>query len=549
MKLTTGVDDFKELIEKSYTYVDKTLLIEDVIENSAKVKLITRPRRFGKTLNMSMLAHFFDNSRDNRHLFKGLQIEKRPCFEELGSRPVISLSFKELKADDFESFLILFASLMSQLFQKHDYLIESLSEFDINVFRLIAGNQGEEAHLMGAISQLMQWLEQHHGKKVLLLIDEYDSPIDEAYNSGYYEPVITFMRGTLGSALKGNPALHKGVLTGILRISKESIFSDLNNLRVYTVTDALFAERFGFLEGDVVNLLTEAGREDQQEEVRFWYNGYKIGKAVVYNPWSVISFLDEPDAICQPYWVNTSSNNLIYKLLTEAETGTQEVLRNLINGETVETPIFSQTTLRYLDEAALWSLLLYSGYLTVDHSERRGSRIYHHLRIPNEEVRLLYQDIFMRWLNVHVGTSNMNKMLKALIQGKIDIFAFHFQDMVLTMLSYFDTRRHPTERFYHAFVLGLLANLDYRYHIRSNRESGYGRYDLMMIPKDPSERGVIMEFKVAQSEEALDAEAQAALDQIAEKKYPAELEAQGVTAYTLLGIAFFGKQTKVVGKA
>lgn len=547
MKLTTGVDDFKELIEKAYTYVDKSLFIDDVYENPLKIQLITRPRRFGKTLNMSMLYHFFDQAQQNRHLFKGLAIEERPCFEACGSRPVIFLSFKELKGGDFKTFLGLFSSMIAFLYQRHTYLLKTLSKADQENFERLVAQRGDKAHLMGAIAQLMHWLEQHHGKKVLLLIDEYDSPIDEAYRTGYYEPVITFMRTTLGSALKGNTALYKGVLTGILRISKESIFSDLKNLRVYTVLDQLFDQCFGFTEMEVTALLEEAGRKNKLEAVRRWYNGYNVGKAVVYNPWSVISFLDDPDGKCQAYWVNTSSNNLIHQLLTSADADVQETLTELINGETVDTPIYSQTTLRDLDEAALWSLLLYSGYLTSAGEDLRGNRYYYALRIPNEEVRLLYQDIFMRWLNVHVGTKKMNKMLAALTEGNLELFEFHFQEMVLSMLSYFDTSRHATERFYHAFVLGLLANLDYRYHIRSNRESGYGRYNLMMIPRDVKERGVIMEFKVAESEAAMDSVANAALAQIDGKQYVTELEARGVTAYLKIGIAFFGKQVKVVG--
>lgn len=548
MKFATGVDDFKKLRERHYTYVDKSLFIEEVIENAADVQLITRPRRFGKTLNMSMLAYFFDTNENNSHLFKGLEIEARPCFEELGTRPLIFVSFKKLKAIHFDEFLDLFAGLMSDLFKKYKYLMDHLDEFDLEDFRKIAGKKAGKSLLSGALAQLTLWLEQHHGKKVVLLIDEYDSPIDEAYNAGYYEPMITFMRGTLGSALKGNTSLHKGVLTGILRISKESIFSDLNNLRVYTVMDPLFGERFGFLEDEVVALLEEAGRSDRLEEIRNWYNGYKVGNAIVYNPWSVIGFLEDPIGECQTYWVNTSSNNLIFQLLTSADAGIQETLTNLINGKYIETPIYSQTTLRDLDEEALWSLLLYSGYLTTAGQKRQGDESIYSLKIPNAEVRQLYKTIFHRFVVKRMGRSSLMKMLNALTEGNMEIFEIHFAKLVWETLSFYDTARDKSERFYHAFVLGLLANLDYRYHIRSNRESGYGRYDLMMTPKDLNDRGVIIEFKVSDSPESLDEDAQTALDQIGLKKYPAELEAQGVRAYSQIGIAFCGKSVKVIGQ-
>lgn len=548
MNIPIGVDDFKRLLVEGYTYVDKSLFIDEVIENPSIVQLITRPRRFGKTLNMSMLSYFFDNSGDNAALFEGLAIQDRPCFEQLGSHPVIFVSFKELKADDFETFLGLYARMMSRLYQQHVYLLEALPEAEQTRFNRIQMEESEKSQLMGAISDLMGWLEQSHGKKIVLLIDEYDSPIDESYNAGFYEPVIAFMRGTLGAALKGNLSLHKAVLTGILRISKKSIFSDLNNLRVYTVADSAFDNRFGFTEDEVIGLLEEAGRSDQLEEVRLWYNGYKVGKAVVYNPWSLLSFFEDPDNVCKPYWVNTSSNKLIHNLLTRADKGVQETLISLINGGTVESLLYSQTTLLNLSGKALWSLLLFSGYLTVETSLRKGSRIFYKLRIPNEEVRQLYQDIFLEWMDNQITESTVADLLDAFVAGDLDLFERYFKELVVKTMSFHDTGGKEPERVYHAFVLGLLANLDYRYHIRSNRESGYGRYDLMMIPKDTTERGVIMEFKVAEDEASLHDEANTALEQISAKSYGAELEAMGVTAYTQMGIAFNGKQVAIVGK-
>lgn len=546
MKPAKGIDDFKKLRERNYTYVDKSLFIEDVIEDPAEVQLITRPRRFGKTLNMSTLSYFFDCNQESRHLFKGLSIEKRPCFEEYGTRPVIFLTFKELKTDDFETFLVLYSSMMSVLYQKHGYVRASLEPVDLENYDRVLHRKAEKGDLLKAIMQLTTWLEAHHGKKVVLLIDEYDSPIHEAYQAGYYEPLITFLRGALGNTLKGNLALHKAVLTGILRISKESIFSDLNHIEVSTVLDSRFDNRFGFTEDEVEDLLQQADRQEQLAEVRNWYNGYRIGNAIVYNPWSLLSYIGDPSGECKTYWVNTSSNNLIYELLTQAEVGTHETLTDLINDGQVESPIHPQATLRNLNGKALWSLLLFSGYLTSAGSVRKGARIYYRLCIPNTEVRSLYQDIFMEWLDNRISESAVANLLDALVQGDIPTFERHFGKLVRETLSFYDASGDAPERVYHAFVLGLLANLDYRYYIRSNRESGYGRYDLMMIPRDSSEIGVIVEFKLADSPETLEEEATRALAQITVKDYAAELKAQGVTRYNQIGIAL-GKQIKVVG--
>lgn len=545
MKLSISVDNFKKLREENYTYVDKSLFIEEVLNTSPQVQLITRPRRFGKTLNLSMLSHFFDMSQDNRELFKGLAIEKQPCFKECGSRPVIFVSFKGLKATTYESFVSLYSQMISNLYSKHSEIKGSLDPAQANLFQQMIDQEANEGQLMVAIAQLMCYFEQHFGQKVMLLIDEYDSPITEAYQAGYYEPAITFMRVALGESLKGHSSLDKAVVTGILRISKESIFSDLNNVRVYTVLDTAFQDHFGFKEEDIIALLKEAGRHDQLQEVRNWYNGYQIGKAIVYNPWSLISYLEDPENECQPYWINTSGNNLIHQLLTGAGPGTHAILLDLINDGSVETLVYPQTTLRDLDGKALWSLLLYSGYLTLQTRTRKGSRLYYSLRIPNTEVKQLYQDIFLQWMDDRIGESKVADMLDALTKGDLEIFEHHFSRLVRETLSYYDTAGDAPERVYHAFVLGLLANLDYRYHVRSNRESGLGRYDLMMIPKDTNERGVILEFKLATDPTNLDEQAEAALAQIQAKDYAAELKAQGVQAYTSLGIAFCGKEVRI----
>lgn len=547
MKYPIGVDNFKELIEEGYSYVDKSLFIEEITDNSAKVLLITRPRRFGKTLNMNMLAHFFDHRQENRHLFKGLAIEDHPSMEQCGSLPVIFLTFKKLKARNFELFQGLFRNMMADLYRNHLYLMDHFNSFDLKEFNAIASGEASENLLIGSLTKLMQWLHVHHGKRVLLLIDEYDNPIQEAFAQGYYPEVISFMQGVLGNALKGNDALHKGVLTGILRIAKASIFSDLNNLEVVTVLDKPFCQYFGFTEDEVISLLEAEDQIERLEAVRRWYNGYQIGSSIVYNPWSVINDLRHRDEPCKTYWLDTSSNSLVHQLILEAPPNTFSTIEHLMQKGTIKDPVNPQSNLYNLNPSELWSLLLYSGYLTLDHREHNpDSIVSYHLRIPNLEVWHLYKSVFYGFFDGRVGSSQMEIMLQALTRTDLETFSRIFRQLVTQTLSYFDTQGPQPERFYHAFVLGLLAYASNTHHIRSNRESGFGRYDLMMIPKRADQRAVIFEFKSADSTDALEHVAQNALDQIEAKDYRAELYAQGFQAITELGIAFYGKQVHIL---
>lgn len=547
LKLPIGLDDFARIIEDQYTYVDKTLLVEEVLQDSASVQLITRPRRFGKTLNMSMLSHFFDHRANSRDLFRGLAIEQRPCFDQQGQFPVLFLSFKDLKASSYTLFLGLFRNTMSRLYRRHDYLLKDLGPLDTDTFMDIARGNGDEADLMEALFQLMEMLHQHHGKKVVLLIDEYDSPIHEAYSAGYYEEMITFMRGALGRLLKSNASLHKAVLTGILRVAKESIFSDLNNIQVYSLLDKVFADKFGFTETETQALLEEAGLGDEMGAVGDWYNGYRIGGSIIYNPWSLISFLKTPDEGCRPYWVNTSANLLVREQLLHASLEAQNALKSLLNGESVTTLVNDQTVFRDIqrDDGTLWSFLLFSGYLTVRDTWLVDERRHYALAVPNKEVLQLFQDIFMGWLRREFGTTNTQELLTALIEGDTPLFGERLGELVCSILSYYDTAGKAPERVYHTFVLGLLAHLTYRFTIRSNRESGMGRYDVMLLPKDPRDRGIVMEFKTAESPETIDDALSEALAQMARRQYVKELKDAGVTVTSEIAVAFSGKVVEV----
>ncbi len=548
LKFPIGYDDFKEVREGEFVYVDKSHLIEGICERSAQALFITRPRRFGKTMNMSMLAHFFDLRFDNRNLFRGLAIETRPCFDRLGSAPVLFMSFKDLKAKSYELFLGRFRETIAALLEKHRYVREGLNDANRRYFDEIENGQADEARLMGSLTRLTEWLQQYHGQPVMVFIDEYDSPIHEGYATGYYQDIISFMRGALGSLLKGNSALNRAVLTGILRVAKESIFSDLNNLEIHTVTQNSMADKFGFTETETSRLLHESGCQDREQEVRHWYNGYRMGQFIIYNPWSVLSFLNNASEPFQAYWVNTSGNDLINELLTNADPGTHQQIVNLMSGEAIKTHIHNHASFKTLDGNALWTLLLFSGYLTVDHWEMEGPRQTFYLRIPNQEVMLLYQDVFIFWLDRGMGRLEPRRMLDALIDGNIPVFQQKLGELIRATLSYYDTGGKQSERIYHAFVLGLLAHLTHLYHIRSNRESGLGRYDVMMIPNDKSQAGIILEFKVTKTVDDRDAAVKAGLKQIATKDYGAELKAQGIERYAEIAVAFCGKSVKVLAK-
>lgn len=549
LKLPIGIDDFREIIEGDYLYVDKSLLVDEVWHASAKVILITRPRRFGKTINMSMLRYFFDHDAERgKQLFQGLAIEKRSCFEKAGSFPVIFLTFKDLKAPDYETFLGKVRLLFAAVYERFYDLMDCLHPFEKDRFQKVLERTCDEVELMDALAWLMHLLQRQHGRKVILLIDEYDTPIHSAYADGYFQRGIDFMRDLLGKALKGNEALEKAVVTGILRVARESIFSDLNNMRVFSLLEHPFSDKFGFTEAETGALLKWAGLEQQTETVRQWYNGYLMGNTVIYNPWSILNFMATPEQGLRPHWVNTSSNDLVRKHLLRASVEIHECLKSLLQGKYVETAIHEQTVFQDLgrDTETLWSVLLFSGYLKVVEKRWENDHQVFRLAIPNREVRYLYRQIIMGWLRRQLGSDKVNQLLESLLNGHFVRFGQLLTDLVGAVLSYYDTAAQ-SERVYHAFVLGLLVHLGDRYDIRSNRESGLGRYDVMLLPRDQKDRGIILEFKVAESVDKLDKALEEALSQIQKRRYGTELESAGIAIRSEIAVAFCGKNLAVRG--
>ncbi|MDJ0839829.1 MAG: AAA family ATPase [Acidobacteriota bacterium] len=551
LKLPIGIDNFRKVREDGYHYIDKSMFIAEVLDTSAETQLIIRPRRFGKTINMSMLQCFFDlNSANGADLFKGLAIEQSEWYAHLSRYPVIFLSFKDLKALSFEEFLDGFSIMAAEAFRSRKYLLEKLDEFEADDFMTVARQQCSTTKLMHSLRLLMTLLHRHHGRKVILLIDEYDSPIHSGYGNGYYKEIVAFMRGLLGKALKSNDALEKAVLTGILRVARESIFSDLNQVMVFSVLSHTFADKFGFTEAETENLLKTAGLADQTAEVRRWYNGYLAGETTIYNPWSILHYIATSSEGFKPHWVNTSSNDLIRDQIVHAAPEVLDDLQRLLRGESVETAVQEQTVFDHINQDAqtLWSFFLFCGYLKVTSKVQRGDRWFYDLAVPNTEIKLLLQDIVEVWLRRGIGSAKVKALLESLVTGDVDLFGTLLAQLVKSVLSFYDTAEQNPERVYHAFVLGLLVHLGDRYEIRSNREAGYGRYDLSMRPRDASDRGVILEFKVAKSAEEMKSVLQEGLDQIETRHYGAELEDAGVALRSEIAVAFYGKDVRVRGR-
>jgi hypothetical protein len=539
-----GVSDFRALIQNQATYIDKTLLIKDLFEDLSGVILFPRPRRFGKTLNLSMLRYFLDlRDQNSGHLFDNLLVSKQPeIMAHQGKYPVIFISLKEIKKETYSQALDAFALLIQELFLTHKDLYKDLSpELQDRCHRLLNLN-ASEVELSKSLHLLSQILQKTYHQKVWILIDEYDTPIHEAWIRGYYERMKSFMQGFLGSALKDNTAVYKSILTGILRISKEGMFSDLNNLKVYSLLSERYGEYFGFTESEVDHICEIAGLSKQREAVRTWYNGYKFGELNIYNPWSIINFATEKKL--QPYWVNTGSSAIIESLIAKTSDYFKSDFEVLVQGGTLTKPIDERIVLPEINanaEDAIWSFLVFSGYLKVIHQERTNQAPICQIQIPNEEILGIYQAYFSGWLKKNNPRQN-EIMLEALVSGEPAIFEKLFTKYVEETLSYFDASGHEPERFYHALVLGILVTLRNSHQILSNRESGYGRYDVMIIPKDLSKLGIIIEFKVAESESDLETAATEALDQIQAKNYQAELEARGIKHILKLAIVFFGKK-------
>ena len=557
-----GIQDFAKLREKHCFYIDKTSFLKEWWESGDEVTLIIRPRRFGKTLNMSMVEQFFSvNYAERGDLFEGLFIWEDENFKSLqGTYPVISLSFAGIKEADYFLTRKKLCQVLTELYVKHSYLRDSevLTDTDRRFFDRILAEDFDDSDASLTLRQLSDYLERYYHKKAIILLDEYDTPMQEAYVNGFWEEMVAFTRSLFNSTFKTNPYMSRGIMTGITRVSKESVFSDLNNLEVVTTTSNKYATAFGFTEKEVFDALDAGGLGKEKENVKAWYDGFVFGKhRDIYNPWSILNFLDKGEY--KTYWANTSSNSLIGKLIREGTKRVKTRFEALMRGEPLICSIDEQIVYNQLkgNEAAIWSLLVASGYLKVVRRECYeepgvGDQPNYELDITNQEVRYMFQSMIKGWFDE--VEEEYGDFIQALFLGDLDAMNEYMNDVALKMFSYFDTGSNPTksqpERFYHGFVLGLLVDLKGRYQVTSNRESGFGRYDIMLEPVDViKDDAIIIEFKVFNSkkEQSLEDTLASALAQIEEKKYEENLIAKGIPAERIrkYGFAFEGKRVLI----
>ena len=547
-----GIEDFERIINEDYYYVDKTMLIEKLLINRTPVTLFTRPRRFGKTLNMSMLKYFFDvkDKEENKKLFENLKIYDSEYMSEQGKYPVIFISLKDLKEDTWGECLESIKDIMYKIFNEYNFLREKLNVVEKRQFDKIWEITGNERNFKTSLLDLSNYLNKYYGEKVIILIDEYDAPIINAFDKGYYNEAINFFQTFYSSALKTNNSLKYGILTGITRIIKEGIFSGLNNLYVNTILSKDYSEYFGLLESEVIEMLEYFDMKYKIEEVREWYDGYIFGESEVYNPWSIVNYVREKEI--KAYWANVSGNALLENMIDNAGESVYDDLKRFTDGESIEKYISDGTTIKSLlnNNDEIWQLLLYSGYLTKDEKQKEidvtseYTDVYN-LRIPNKEIRKYFGNMFLnRFFGTEVKT---NTLIKALENGDIKKFEKTLGEIMINMLSHFDLDKEM-EKIYQVFMIGLVGFLMGKYEIISNDESGYGRYDLAMIPIKSNEKAYLMEFKISKTKKEMEEKAQKALKQIDEKKYDTKLKARGIKNILKIGVAFYGKEVKVVFK-
>ena len=534
-KIPIGIENFKELIEENYFYIDKTKFIEEIVNDGAKVKLFTRPRRFGKTLNMSMLKYFFDikECEDNKKLFNNLYIKNSPVITERGKYPVIFISMKEIKGTTWEELQKSARETLSNLYENYSYLRDNLNErnkrkFDKIWFEEIDGGYEDSLNFLSKI------LEEHYNKKVIVLIDEYDAPLTMAYEYGFYDRAVVFFKSLYGSVLKTNSSLKMGVLTGAIRVAQAGIFSDLNNLKVNTILNKAYDEYFGLTETEVEIALKEYNIECKSKEVKTWYDGYKFGNAEVYNPWSILNYIDNKEL--KPYWINTSGNVLIKDLLLRSEGIVFEDLDNLVKGKEKTIYINENVALgNRLDPNNLWELMLFSGYLTI--KEKINNEAYL-VKIPNKEIQSFFKSLFAEI--VFKGKNNVSSMKGALESKDINTIVRILEDVVLNAMSFYDTNK-KFENPYQTLLAGFFYALDDYYEMKPNPETGYGRADIILIPRNKKWAGYVFELKRAKTKD-IQKEAERALEQIEEKKYDTLLINEGIKNIIKIGLVFDGKK-------
>ena len=539
-RIGIGISDFKHLIEEDFYYFDKTKFIDEIIKDGAQVKLFTRPRRFGKTLNMSMLKYFFDIKKadENRKLFKDLYIEKTESFKEQGQYPVIFLSLKDLKATTWEEMERKIIITLSDFLSEYEYLLNELTGINFENLKNIIYKKAGIDDLTTTLKFLTKILYEKYNKKIVVLVDEYDSPLVSAYINGYYEKAKNFFKTFYSLVLKDNNYLQMGILTGIIRVIKAGIFSDLNNLRTYTILSDDYTDSYGLTEEEVEKSLKDYGIEAEISKVKDWYDGYKFGDSEVYNPWSILNFLQ--DKKLRAYWVDTSGNDLINNVLKMRNKNIITALERLFNGEGLRQNISGTSDLsKILSDDEIWELLLFSGYLTVEEKINQDNYI---LRLPNKEVKSLFRKTF---IETYIARgSKLSFLMESLVENKIEDYEENLQEILLTSVSYNDTKK-GNEAFYHGLIMGMGLYLEGEYITKSNIESGLGRYDFLIEPKNKSKRAFIMEFKSTDSVEKLEEVSKEALKQIEDKKYDISLKQNGIKEITYIGIAFCGKQIKI----
>ena len=555
-KLPIGISNFKDIIEKNYYYFDKTKFIEDILEDGAQVKLFTRPRRFGKTLNMSMLKYFFDvkNKEENRKLFENLEISRSEYFEEQGNYPVISISFRNYDEENWEEGFKTIKTTIANVYAEHKILMDNLDKRELEKFESI-WLEKDEGDWKNSLRNLVQYLYEYYGKKVVVLIDEYDQPIIDSYIKGYYDKTISFFKSFYGLVLKDNECLEMGVMTGILKVAKENIFSGLNNLKVHTILDDKFTEYFGVVETEVVQALEDFELEYELNDVQKWYNGYLFGDKKVYNPWSIINFLS--DKKLRPYWVNTSGNGLIKLYLEKLKNDIFDDFSKLLKEESIVKRINDNMTFQNLEanfSKNIWNLFFHSGYLTLT-KEYDVMKKSVSIKIPNKEILEMFSEMF---IEVYFeDTDNFLDMTDALKSGDIDKFRVELNKILLENTGIFDVSGVHKEQFYHGLMLGLFLMLKNEYEITSNGFAGKGRYDLLLKPKNilEEQEGIIFELKILNIDNSklnleeihkkLKNECEIALKQIEEKEYVSVLRNAGIEKVLKIGIAFYGKEFEV----
>ena len=555
-KLPIGVSNFKDIIEKNYYYFDKTKFIENILEDGSQVKLFTRPRRFGKTLNMSMLKYFFDvkNKDENRKLFEGLNISKSEYFDMQGNFPVISVSFKKYQEKDWKNGFDMIKDIISGLYDEFEFVKEKLSARKKKKFDSILMEEANLVNWKNSLADLSNYLYDFYGKKVIVLIDEYDQPIINSYIEGYYDETIDFFKSFYGAVLKDNEYLEMGVMTGILRVAKENIFSGLNNIKVHSILNERFTEYFGVLENEVETSLKDFGLEYDLSDVQKWYNGYLFGETKVYNPWSIINFLDEKKL--GAYWVNTSENSLIKLYLQKMKKEIFDDFSKLLNEENISKIINDNVTFGNLEanfEKNFWNLFFHSGYLTLAEKYDAMKKVVS-VKIPNKEILEMFSDMFIEVYFKNTGI--FLDMTDALTNGDISNFKKYLKEILLENTGIFDVSGTYKEQFYHGLMLGLVLILKNEYEITSNNFAGKGRYDLLLKPKNILEgkEGIIIELKIINGtenlnndkiHEKLEKECEVALNQIDDKGYSSVLKNAGIEKVLKIGIAFLGKEFEV----